>query len=100
MCIRDRRRFESVGELDESLLALDGTPNKSRLGANAILGVSMAFTRALAASGGNELFEYLPGIGGQPPRLPVPCFNAVSYTHLDVYKRQPWRRAHGWRPTA
>ena len=72
------RRFESVGELDESLLALDGTPNKSRLGANAILGVSMAFTRALAASGGNELFEYLPGIGGQPPRLPVPCFNVLN----------------------
>jgi enolase len=70
--------FETVEELDRTLIDLDGTPNKATLGANAILGVSMAFTRAVAASQGKELFEFLPAIGSQTPRLPVPCFNVLN----------------------
>lgn len=72
------RAFDSFEDLDKELIALDGTPNKSRLGANAILGVSMAYTRALAVVAGKELFEFLPGITGQPQRLPVPCFNVLN----------------------
>ena len=52
------RSFESLEELDKTLIELDGTPNKGKLGANAILGTSMAFARAAAASEGAELFEW------------------------------------------
>ncbi len=69
--------WEGLEQLDASLCTLDGTPNKARLGANAIVGVSMAVARALAASAGKPLFEWLPGIG-QSPRLPVPCFNVLN----------------------
>jgi enolase len=71
------RPWQSLAQVDESLMALDGTPNKARLGANAIVGVSMATARALAASAGAPLFEWLPGVG-QSPRLPVPCFNVLN----------------------
>jgi enolase len=71
------RRWESLAQVDGSVSALDGTENKSRLGANAIVGVSMATARALAASAGAPLFEWLPGIG-QSARLPVPCFNVLN----------------------
>jgi len=71
------RSFESLADLDAALIALDGTPNKARLGANAIVGTSMATARALAASAGQELFAWLPGVG-QAPRLPVPCFNVLN----------------------
>jgi enolase 1/2/3 len=71
------RPWESLAQVDESLSALDGTENKSRLGANAIVGVSMAVARALAASARTPLFEWLPGIG-QSLRLPVPCFNVLN----------------------
>jgi enolase len=56
--------------LDEALIALDGTPNKARLGANAILAVSMAVARAAAAARGRPLFEDLGGGGGT--LLPLP----------------------------
>ncbi|WP_341730287.1 phosphopyruvate hydratase [Brooklawnia sp.] len=72
------RSFESLEELDKTLIELDGTPNKGKLGANAILGTSMAFARAAAASEGAELFEWLPGIATQPKRMPVPCFNVLN----------------------
>lgn len=72
------KSFGTIGELDRTLIDLDGTENKAELGANAILGVSMAFTRALAVSQGKELFEVLPTIGSQIPRLPVPCFNVLN----------------------
>ncbi len=72
------KTFGSVEELDRTLIDLDGTPNKEKLGANAILGVSMAFARAVAASQGKELFEFLPAVGSQTPRLPVPCFNVLN----------------------
>ncbi len=71
------RPWESLAEVDAVLAALDGTPTKARLGANALVGVSMATARALAASEGRQLFEWLPGFG-QPARLPVPCFNVLN----------------------
>jgi enolase len=71
------RPWESLAQVDAALVELDGTPNKARLGANAVVGVSMATARALAASAGRPLFEWLPGVG-QSPRLPVPCFNVLN----------------------
>jgi enolase len=62
--------------LDEALIALDGTPNKSRLGANAILGVSLAAAHAQAAEEGLPLWRYL---GGEAARvLPVPMMNVLN----------------------
>ncbi|HEV7163336.1 MAG TPA: phosphopyruvate hydratase, partial [Solirubrobacteraceae bacterium] len=62
--------------LDRALIALDGTPNKSRLGANAILGVSLAAAQAQAADGGLPLWRYL---GGENARtLPVPMMNVLN----------------------
>jgi enolase len=62
--------------LDERLCELDGTPNKSRLGANAILGVSLAAAKASAAEAGLSLFR---SIGGEAARvLPVPMLNVIN----------------------
>jgi enolase len=62
--------------LDERLIELDGTPNKGRLGANAILGVSLAAAKAAAADAGLSLFRYL---GGEEARtLPVPMLNVIN----------------------
>jgi enolase len=63
-------------EIDRLLIELDGTPNKSNLGANAILGVSMAIARAAAQSAKIPLYQYLGGAGAR--RLPVPCMNIVN----------------------
>ena len=62
--------------IDQVMLDLDGTPNKSRLGANAILGVSLAVARAGAAAVGLPLFRYLGGTSART--LPVPCLNVVN----------------------
>jgi len=66
--------------LDRALIDLDGTPNKSRLGANAILGVSLAAARAVAAESGAPLYEYLAGVYGEtaPHVLPVPMMNVLN----------------------
>jgi len=64
------------GGVDKYLCALDGTPNKSRLGANAILGVSLAVARAAAASAGVPLYKYLGGASAS--ELPVPMVNILS----------------------
>jgi enolase len=62
--------------LDRTMIELDGTPNKSRLGANAILGVSLAGAKAAAAEAGLPLWRYL---GGEAARvLPVPMMNVVN----------------------
>jgi enolase len=61
--------------IDEHLIALDGTPNKARLGANAILGVSLAVARAAAADRQVSLFRH---ISGPAPVLPVPMFNILN----------------------
>ncbi|HEY9133894.1 MAG TPA: phosphopyruvate hydratase [Dyella sp.] len=62
--------------LDAKLIALDGTPNKGRLGANALLGVSMAAAHAVAASRGEALWKYLSQ--GKPGSLPVPMMNIIN----------------------
>lgn len=65
--------------LDHALSALDGTPNKSRLGANAILAVSLAFARAAAAEQGLELYQYLGNlVGNNQFLLPQPMFNVLN----------------------
>src|SRR3954467_14155646 len=73
------RDFPLQSLLDDTLLDLDGTPNKGKLGANAILGVSMAFTRALSLAGGvptHRVISQLMGTAGT--RLPVPLMNIVN----------------------
>jgi enolase 1/2/3 len=62
--------------VDRLLLELDGTPNKSRLGANAVLGVSLAVAKAAAAAAGLPLYRWLGGDGA--PVLPVPLMNVVN----------------------
>jgi enolase len=62
--------------LDAKLIALDGTPNKGKLGANALLGVSMAAAHAVAASRGEPLWQYLSN--GKPGALPVPMMNIIN----------------------
>ena len=66
--------------LDRRLIELDGTPDKSRLGSNAILGVSMAAARAAAYSLGLPLYDYLGGSLGKKKSgvLPVPCLNVIN----------------------
>jgi len=63
-------------EIDRTMIALDGTPNKGRLGANAILAVSMAAARAAAVSERTPLFRYLGGVGASI--LPVPMMNIIN----------------------
>jgi len=62
--------------IDRTLIELDGTPNKDRLGANAILGASLASAHAAAAAAGQPLYQYLGGEGAAI--LPVPCFNILN----------------------
>ena len=65
--------------LDRALIEADGTPNKSRLGANAILGVSLAVARATAQSQRVPLYRYLAGmVGREPGPLPVPQLNILN----------------------
>jgi len=62
--------------VDKRMIELDGTPNKSRLGANAILGVSMAVARAAAVASQQPLYRYLGG--EEAVLLPVPCLNVIN----------------------
>jgi enolase len=76
--------FDAVGgmdaqaqnKIDETLIALDGTPNKGRLGANAILGVSLAVAKAAAIAVGEPLYRYVGGVSAR--LLPVPMMNIVN----------------------
>lgn len=63
-------------QIDEMLIKLDDTPNKSNLGANAILGVSLATAKAAAKSLGIELYNYIGGINAQ--ELPIPMMNILN----------------------
>jgi len=73
------RSFEQQSQLDQAMLDLDGTANKSRLGANAILAVSLAFARACAAERNVPLYQYLAGLLDQPLQtLPRPTINLFS----------------------
>jgi enolase len=80
----DNEIFDAIGgmeaeeqaKIDETLIALDGTPNKARLGANAILGVSLAVAKAAAAANRMPLYRY---VGGTQARvLPVPMMNIIN----------------------
>lgn len=71
------RPFTALEQVDQALQALDGTPNKSRLGANAIVGVSMAAAKAFALEAGQSLWQWLTP-AGMHPRLPVPHFNVIN----------------------
>ena len=62
--------------LDKTLIDLDGTPNKGRLGANAILAVSMAVSKAAAEEAGLPLYRYFGGMAGK--QLPVPMMNVIN----------------------
>lgn len=69
--------------IDKMMIALDGTPNKGKLGANAILGVSIAVARAAADLLGQPLYKYLGGFNGK--QLPVPMMNIVNGgSHSDA----------------
>ena len=71
--------FSEQRELDEALIRLDGTQNKSKLGANALLAVSMASCRAFAAEHNMELYEHIAHIiDNKKPILPVPFFNILN----------------------
>ena len=90
------REFDTQRALDEALIALDGTPTKSRLGANALLGVSMAAARAEAASKGEPLYQHIAslyggrgsvqGTGTRPLyTLPTPMMNILNGgAHADT----------------
>ncbi len=74
--------------IDRMLIELDGTPNKSRLGANAILGASLAVAKAAAIARGEPLYRYLAGLydgqGSDPSILPVPMMNILNGgSHAD-----------------
>jgi enolase len=67
--------FDQV-EIDRLMIELDGTPNKGRLGANAILGVSLAVAKAAAESAGLSLYQYIGGVNAKT--LPVPMMNIIN----------------------
>ncbi|MGZ8312481.1 MAG: phosphopyruvate hydratase, partial [Allosphingosinicella sp.] len=67
---------EDQAEIDAAMIALDGTPNKARLGANAILGVSLAVARAAADARGLPLYRYVGGVSAAT--LPVPMMNSLN----------------------
>ena len=67
---------EDQGEIDGAMIALDGTTNKARLGANAILGVSLATAKAAADARGLPLYRYIGGVGAHV--LPVPMMNIIN----------------------
>lgn len=82
------RDFAEHRDLDRAMLALDGTPNKARLGANAILAVSLAYARAVAAERGVPLYRYFADLAGMPPatlpRLTVNLFSGGKHAGGQV----------------
>jgi enolase len=74
-----RRSFDSQEDLDQTMIELDGTDNKSSLGANAILAVSVAFARAVASEGDVPFYRHLADLLGRTPdALPRPTINLFS----------------------
>ncbi|MGN6587750.1 MAG: phosphopyruvate hydratase [Solirubrobacterales bacterium] len=73
-------RVAEQDALDRTMIELDGTPNKGRLGANALLGISLAAAKAAAADSGRPLYRYLAELygGGEPSVLPVPMMNVLN----------------------
>ncbi|GHJ41176.1 phosphopyruvate hydratase [Streptomyces sp. TS71-3] len=72
------RAFGSAADVDAALMELDGTATKERLGANAVVGVSLAAARAESATTGKDLWRSLADVAGTTPGLPVPHFNVVN----------------------
>lgn len=73
------KTLETQAELDNFLITLDGTENKSRIGANAILGVSMAYAKAMAQVKNQPLFQYFGELyGAEHYELPVPMMNIIN----------------------
>lgn len=70
------KHYDTQEELDNELIQLDGTPNKSKLGANAILAVSMAFARAASELKKDSLYHYL--YAADTYTIPVPCMNVIN----------------------
>lgn len=70
------REASAQSEIDNLMIELDGTPNKAKLGANAILGVSLGVAKAAASSLGIPLYRYLGGVSTS--KLPVPSFNVLN----------------------
>ncbi len=70
------KQISSQRELDDIMIQLDGTLNKKKLGANAILAVSMAYARAMASNAGIPLYQYLGGTNSY--LMPVPCLNIIN----------------------
>lgn len=87
-------------ELDEKLIALDGTDNKGRLGANAILGVSLAYARLSALHAGKKFYEYLKDTSGSSEMsLPRPMMNVINGGEhadntLDIQEFMLFPKAH------
>lgn len=85
-----KKMFMEQMDLDNELIKLDGTPNKKKLGANAILAVSMACCRAFATEKNVPLYEYIAEISGNSTlKLPIPSFNIINggkhaQNNLDV----------------
>jgi enolase len=82
------RDFADQGELDQTMIALDGTETKSRIGANAILAVSVAFARACAQSRGVPLYQHFADMRGAPanslPRLTINLFSGGKHAGQQV----------------
>jgi enolase len=74
------QNFESIAPVDAALVNLDGTPNKSKMGANALLGVSMAVTKALAQGTKTRLYKFIAkeAQNTSPLFIPTPVFNMVN----------------------
>ena len=66
--------------IDAKMIEMDGTPNKEALGANAVLGISMAASKAGAAAKGVPLWQHYADLAGNPnpDTMPVPCFNVIN----------------------
>ena len=73
---------EDQEEIDGAMIALDGTENKSNLGANAILGVSLAVAKAAAAARGLPLYRYVGGVNANI--LPVPMMNIINAENMLI----------------
>ena len=93
--------FETIGgleaedqlQIDTAMIDLDGTSNKARLGANAILGVSLATARAAAQASGLPLYRYVGGTSART--LPVPMMNIINGgEHADNSDRRPGVHGH------
>ncbi len=70
--------FSGLREIDSAMILRDGTPNKSALGANAILGVSMAAARLIWSAADSELFQFISSFSGRKPVMPTPLLNIIN----------------------